>query len=274
MAIFVLLMFFTINYFTDAMGSGWERFTNVATGIVFLLIMLLIALSIVALTFLFLLVSMFGIEYMLLLEEKGSTDFTFSDILKNIKAKIGKYILFFLSSIVVGLILSLPVGIIYMILVFIPLLGMIGIGILTTMLMLFLYTALFMYLQSRATLWDSYTASFKLIKGKIFEYALASYLVQMIIQTILGIVIIVPTVIIFISGFTMFGFDSIDRLSGSFGGKFIIALGTSLFTLFVIFSTVYLISFYVFQYFSLLEVNLSEKTLENIDQIGSTEDEF
>lgn len=272
MALFTVFVFFSINYFTELFDTRAERLFGVASGISIFLFLSFIVLIAIIMTCFFLLVSVFGIEYMLLLEEKGNTDFTFSDVWRNIKSNIGKYILFFLSSILVGFILAIPLSIVYMILVFIPLIGTIGVGILSAMLMLVMYTALFLYIQKRETLWQSYIASFKLVKSKLFEYGLAAYLFQFMVQIILGVLLIIPAIIFFIIGFTTIGFT--EDFFHTFGGKFITAAGSSILTLFVIFSSIYLISFYVLTYFSLLEVSLSEETLDNIDQIGSTQDEF
>ncbi len=263
-AIFMLLMFYSISYITPLIFRSTEPELSTMIGIAasFGLLMMLF----------FLIVSVFGIEYMLLLEEKGNTDFTTGDVFTKIKENIGKYLLFFLSSILVMLILLIPFGILVLILMFIPLVGTIAVGILATMLMLFNYSALFLYLQGKEKLWDSYGASFKLIKSKMFEYGTASYLFQFMVQITLGFVMLIPLIILGIVAFTTVGFHEDFFLT--FGGKIIVSLGISFITLLVVFSSIYLISFYVLQYFSLLEVSYSEETLEDIEQIGATTDEI
>lgn len=263
-AIFMLISFYFFSYFSQMFSSSQ------APSFIFISSIFLPAFFFIMLFFL--LVSTFGIEYMLLLEEKGNTDFSTKDIFRNIRLRLPKYIGFFFSSIVVALMLLIPFGIIAVILAFIPLIGMLAIGVLSSMVALFFYCALFLYLQDRERLWDSYRASFYLIKSKIFEYGLASYIFQMIMQILLGLLTIVPLVILGIIAFNTIGFN--DQFFTSFSGKFLVSLGSSIFTLFIIISSIYMISFYVLQYFSLLEVSYREDTLDHIDQIGQTEDDF
>ncbi len=263
-AIFMLLMFYSISYITPLVFGSIEPSLPTILGIAasFGLLMMIF----------FLIVSVFGIEYMLLLEEKGNTDFTTGDVFAKIKQNIGKYILFFLCSILVMLIISIPFAIVAFILAFIPLIGTFAIGILAAMLMLFIYCSLFLYLQGKEQLWDSFSASFRLIKSKIFEYGAASYLFQFMVQITLGFVMLIPLIILGVVAFTTVGFNHDFFLT--FGGKIIVSLGVSFITLLVVFSSIYLISFYVLQYFSLLEVSYSEETLDDIEQIGSTTDEI
>lgn len=216
--------------------------------------------------------STFGIEYMFLLEEKRNTDFTISDILNNVKARIGKYITFFFYSILIMLLLSIPIGIISFILAVIPILGMIATGIFSAMVMLFFYCALFLYIQDRETLGGSYMASFNLIKSKIFEYGVATYLFQFMTQITLGFIAIIPVLILFMIGLFTYGFSA--DFFQTFGGKFLIATGSALLLLLTIFAGIYMITFAVLQYFSLLEVKYGEETLDDIEQIGNTTDEF
>lgn len=263
-AIFMLLMFYSFSYFVPFIYNSNEPSLGSIIGI---------AVSFSFLMFFFILIiSVFGIEYMLLLEEKGNTDFTTGDVFAKIKQNFGKYLLFFLSSILIMLMISIPFGIAAFILAFIPLVGTIAIGILGAMLMLFIYCSLFLYLQGKEKLWDSYSASFNLIKSKIFEYGVASYLFQFMVNITLGFISLIPIVILAIIAFTTLGFNPDFFLT--FGGKIIVSLGISIVTLLMVFASIYLISFYVLQYFSLLEVSYSEETLEDIEQIGTTTDEI
>src|SRR5690554_448023 len=130
-AIFMLLMFYSFSYFVPFIYNSNEPSLGSIIGI---------AVSFSFLMFFFILIiSVFGIEYMLLLEEKGNTDFTTGDVFAKIKQNFGKYLLFFLSSILIMLMISIPFGTAAFILAFIPLVGTIAIGILGAMLMLFIY---------------------------------------------------------------------------------------------------------------------------------------
>lgn len=211
-----------------------------------------------------------GMEYFILLEERNATDFSFKDVLKRWKGDIGKFILFFLSSLVVILILIIPLGLVGLILVLIPIVGFIGLMILSGIVSLYFNVALMLYLQGRSSLWKSYSDSIQLIYHKMFAYGLASFLFQFLSEIVMGIVLIVPTIILVIITFST-GIN-VDFFT-SFGGKFILSIGVALLAIFYVFYSIYLISFYVLEYFSLIEVNYNEETMEDIDQIGKTQNE-
>ena len=263
-ALFILAIFYLTSYITDMIYAPNDFSLTLFFSI--------FAPSLLIFFLFFMLVSTFGIEYMFLLEEKGSTNFTTRDIFNRIKLNLGKYVVFFFASILVFLMLLIPLGIVYAVLVFIPVIGTLAMGMLSAMMALFFYCALFLYIQNREKIWDSYKASFYLIKKKIWEYGLASYLFQMLVQIILGILTLIPIVILGLIAFNTIGFD--QHFFETFSGKILISIGGSILTLFMIIASIYIISFNVLAYFSLLEVSYSEDTLDQIDQIGTTTDEF
>lgn len=263
-ALFMLLVFYSISAFVPLFyGTSELTFLSII-GMVF-------TFSIFFLIFM-VLISIFGMEYMFLLEERQKTDFTYSDVLTRVKKNFKHYFFFFLATILVNMVAMIPIGIISFILVFIPLVGSLAMGVLMTTYLLFIYCALFLYLQKRETLWDSYGASFRLIKSKMFEYGAAAYLFQFMVQIILGILVVLPTLIIFV--ITFFTVDFSQDFFITFTGKFLASIGGAIMLFAMIFSSIYMISFYVLEYFSLLEINFGEETLEDIEQIGATTDEF
>jgi len=264
-AVFILAAYYLTTVFSDLIKSPGD-FASVAS-IAFIPMILILFLVLF-----FILISIFGIEYMFLLEERKSMDFTSSDIYKRIKQNSGKYVRFFLSSLVIGLVLLLPLFALSAVLNLIPVFGSLLLGIITACLMLYIYCALFLYIQGRGGLVESYRASFHLVKAKILEYGLASYVFQLMIQIIMVFVILIPAIIIGIIAFSTVGFS--DQFLDGFMGKFLVSIGSSIFMLITIFFTIYIILFYVLQYFSLLESSYKEDTLEQIDQIGGTADEF
>lgn len=262
-ALFFLIAFFSVGYLSSSFSS-----LGPSNGIVALPAVLFSQFFIIILFFIFnIIVSAIGIEYMFLLEKNGNTNFTIKDVTHTLKVNIGKYILFFLASIVVGIILIIPIGLIGIVLAFIPIIGQFALVFIGAIIGLFISCALLLYRQGRATLWGSYMASFELIREKIFSYALATFLFQILAQVFFGILTIIPVVILFIIGFTTIGFNNEFFLS--FTGKFLISIGAGIATLFMFFYGAMLISFYVLEYFSLLEVSYSEETLDEIEQIGS-----
>lgn len=264
-AVFILLAYYMTTFISELMRSS-DPLSSVS-GMVFIPIVL----SIVMILF-FILISAFGVEYMFLLEERKELNFSSNDVYDRVKGNLEKYVRFFLSTIVVGLILIIPFAAIAGVLAFIPFVGQLLLGVLATCMMLFINCALFLYLQERENLWASYGASFRLIKARIFEYGAASYVFQLMIQIIGTLIVMIPLIIIGVIAFTTVGFT--EQFFDGFTGKFLVSLGGSIFMLFIIFFAIYMIAFYVLQYFSLLESSYKEDTFDQIDQIGGTADEF
>lgn len=262
-ALFVLFIFFFL-------GSLPSYFQGFATFPVSSILSFELGAFLVAIIFSFI-IATFGIEYMFLLEEKGTTDFSAKDVLRRVRSRVGKYLLFGLCSILITLIIIVPIVIVNLILAFIPIIGSFGSIIFMAMISLFFYCALFLYLSGRESLWGSYGASLSLIKSKVFAYGLASFIIQFISQIILSILIIIPILILGIIAYNTVGFDML--FFSSFAGKFIIAIGVAILTFFAVFFGIYLLCFYVLQYFSLLEISYSEATLDDIDQIGNVQSE-
>lgn len=211
-------------------------------------------------------ISMFSIEYMLLLEERRATDFDSKDVFRNIKAKFKKYVRFFLGAIVVWLIIIVPLILLLAISIFIPIVGNLVIGVIGAVVSLYFYMALLVYMKKDMGLKDSFLYVFRMINKKFFVYGLASYVMQFIIQIALGLITAIPLIILGFISFVIMDVNENFLLTST--GKFILTIGVGFLGLLIVFSTIYLISFYVLQYFSLIEHNVGEQTIEDIDQIG------
>jgi len=264
-AVFILLAYYMTTFISEIMRSS-DPIGSVSGAAFIPLILFLVFILF------FVLISAFGIEYMFLLEERRELNFTSNDIYQRVKDNLEKYVRFFLSSIVVGILLIIPLAAIAAVLAFIPIVGQLLLGVLAACMMLFVNCALFLYLQERETLWASYGASFRLVRARIFEYGAASYVFQLIIQIVGTLITMIPLIIIGVIAFTTVGFS--NQFFDGFTGKFLVSLGGSIFMLFVIFFAIYMIAFYMLQYFSLLESRYKEDTLDQIDQIGGTAEQI
>lgn len=227
---------------------------------------------IILIVFIFYFVSiMSSTEYMRLLESTNSTDFKTSDVYTGIKQNFKKYILFFLASIPVMLLISIPLSLITVILILIPLVGGLIAGVLFSMVSFYFYTALMLYIEDRSELWPSFSMSYRVIKKRIFEYGAAIYLFQFVIQIILAIFTIIPIIVIFITSFNVL--DNVESLN-TFAGKILLSTGSVLFGLIIILVAIYIIGFHALAYYSLIEENFHENAMDNIDEIGTQYDEF
>lgn len=264
LALFILIVFF-------ASSLGVTFFNDAAMRDASVIIVIAVLALITGLIF-FMFIPTFGIEYMFLLEERGGADFTGKEIWQRLKSHLVKYFIFFWASVLVMLVLIIPIGLLFFILALIPIVGAFAIGILGACLTTWVYCALFLYITGRERVFDSFTAAFRLVKQKIFVYGLAAYIFQFLTQIILGILTLIPIVVLAIITYNVIGFN--EQVFISFGGKVLLSLASAIFMLFVTVASIYLISFYVLIFFSSLEETYREGTLDIIDQIGDTKDEF
>lgn len=264
MAIIVLFtIYFIKTLFTDPLS--FFPFDSPLELLPFIGILILVV-------FIFYFVSiMSSTEYMRLLESTSSTDFKTSDVYTGIKQNFKKYILFFLASIPVMLLISIPLSLITVILILIPLVGGLIAGVLFSMVSFYFYTALMLYIEDRSELWPSFSMSYRVIKKRIFEYGAAIYLFQFVIQIILAIFTIIPIIVIFITSFNVL--DNVESLN-TFAGKILLSTGSVLFGLIIILVAIYIIGFHALAYYSLIEENFHENAMDNIDEIGTQYDEF
>lgn len=258
MAILMVFSFFSISYFVEQFEFGSSD-RVVSTVLIFV--------SLSFLLFLFMtLISIFGIEYMLLLEERGETDFGPKDIFASIRKHLSKYIAFFLASTLVIIIAAIPFSIVAVIFVFIPIIGQLALGIIGAIFALYLYCSMLLYLTGKQSLFNSFFASFHLIGKNFLMYGLAGYCMQMIIQIFFGLLVMIPVIVLGVIAFTTIGFN--EDFFTSFGGKMMVSAGIALLCLLVTYSIIYIIGFYVLSFFSLLEKTKSEQTIEDIESIG------
>lgn len=264
----ILAIFLVLFFFATSLGVNifYNREWNDPT--VFI-IMILVALLV--LLFYFMFIPTFGIEYMFLLEEKGDTSFSGIDVWKRVKQNLRKYVIFFLASIIVGIVVAIPFVLLAFVFTFIPVVGQIALGILGSCVSLVFICGLFLYLKNRETVFDSFPAAFRLIKKNILLYGLTAYIFRVCLTICLGLLTLVPLVILGIVAYNTVGFN--DQFFVSFSGKILLSIGGTLVILFSTISTIYAMTFYSLIYFSSLETTNKEGTMNQINQIGNTQND-
>lgn len=263
LAVFLILFFFAtslgVNIFYNKQWSDPTVF------------IILLGVASLVFFFYFLFIPTFGIEYMFLLEEQKDTSFSGTDVWRRVRQHLSQYALFFLSSIVVALIIAIPFLIVAFVFTFIPFLGQIALGIMASCLSIVFICGLFLYLKGREELFDSYLAAFRLLKKKILLYGLTAYIFRICLTICLGLLTILPLVILGIIGYNTIGFN--QQFFISFTGKILLSIGGSISILFMTISTIYSMSFYTLIYFSSLEATNKEGTLEQISRIGNDQND-
>ena len=263
LAVFLVLFFFASSLGVDIFYSREWRTSSVV-------IVMLVVISLVAL-FYFMFIPTFGLEYMFLLKEKGGTGFNGKEVWQRVRSHMGKYIVFFLASIIVMLILAIPIALAGVIFTLIPIAGQIAFGIAMACVLLVFVCGLFLYLEDRETVFDSFLASFRLLKKKLLSYGLTAYIFRILVGICLLLVTIIPTAILAIIAYNTIGFT--EQIFISFGGKVMVSILGTLVILLSTISSIYVMSFYTLIYFSSLEATNKEGSMAQLDQIGQSDDE-
>lgn len=256
-----------IGYYLSTQMSMNTGFTNVD--------FFKVGLGFLSLGLLIMLVSLFAfgftIEYFILLRNKKNISFTSKDIWTQFKSNIPLYLRFFLVMLVAGVLISIPVGIAIIFSAFIPIVGSFVSGIIFAIVGLWFFTAFMLYRENYVELIDCFSAAFTMIKKKVFEYGIASYIVSFIFQALLSIITLMPLVILFVITYNSIGFDNdffesgIGRGMATFGGLIVTLL-------FIVYYMLSVISYGII-YETAKELHYGEDVFERIDKLGGTSNE-
>lgn len=208
----------------------------------------------------------FGIEYFILLRNRKKLDFTSRDIWNQFRAHLGYYFRFFMAMLIVAILISVPTALAMLLSAFIPFVGSFAIGIIFSAIGLWFFSSFMLYREGYNELIDCFGASFSMLKKKIMEYGLASYIVSFIFQSLLSIITIIPMVIVFLITYNSVGFNEDFFASGL--GRGVATIGGLFVTLLVI--IYYLLSVMSFGiiYETAKELKYGEDVFERIDKLG------
>lgn len=229
-----------------------------------------VGVSVLSLVLLIMLISLFAfgftIEYFILLRNKRTLDFDSKELWTQFRSNIASYLRFFLAMLVVGVLIAVPVILGVLLSAFIPIVGSFASGIIFSMVGLWFFTAFMLYREGYYDLMDCFGSAFSLLKKKIFEYGLASYIVSFIFQALLSIVTIIPMVIIFAISYNAIGFSTEffdsewGRTIATFGGLVVVLL-------FIVYYMLSVISYGII-YETAKELRFGEDIFDRIEKLG------
>ncbi len=207
-----------------------------------------------------------SIEYFILLRDRRNLDFGEREVWGNFKDNIGSYFRFLGAAIIVGIIACIPLAIVAFVCLFIPFVGSIAVGILSAMVGLWFFTAFMLYREGYYELMDTFQEAYVLLKNKIFEYGIASYVVNFLFQSLLYLISIVPFVIVALIAYNSVGFH--QNFFETYFGKILVSVGGSILTLFFIVYSMLSVLSYGIIYESGKELKFGENVFERIAKIG------
>ncbi|TJZ59772.1 ABC transporter permease [Sphingobacterium olei] len=208
----------------------------------------------------------FAIEYFLLIRDTRALGFDEKDVLRNFKDNMAKYIRFLLVAFIVSIIAIIPIGIVTFLSVFIPLVGSVGLGIFYAMIGLWYFCAFLLYREGYDDLTDCFLSSFSMLKRRAFEYGVASYVVSFLFQSLLSLVVLIPSLVIGLIAYNSLEFNS--DFFNTFYGRMLMSLGGSVLTLFSIVYAMLAVMSYGIIYETAKELKYGEDIFEKISKIG------
>ncbi|WP_343562582.1 ABC transporter permease [Sphingobacterium sp.] len=211
-----------------------------------------------------------SIEYFILLKERKNTLFTGKEVLQNFRANIGRYFMFLFAMILALIVVSIPLAIIAAISIFIPFIGSFAIGILMSIVGIWLFSSFLFYREGYSDLGSCFTDAYVMLSKKLIQYGVATYIVNFIFQMAVMMISVIPLIIISLISYNFLGletafFDSSwGKLLMTFGGMFI-----TLFTLFLYMAGV-LANGIIYE--TAKDLKFGERIYGMIDRIGGRDD--
>lgn len=211
-----------------------------------------------------------SIEYFILLKERKNTLFTGKEVLQNFRANIGRYFMFLFAMVLALIVVSIPLAIVAIISAFIPFIGSFAIGILMSIVGIWLFSSFLFYREGYSDLGSCFTDAYVMLSKKLIQYGVATYIVNFIFQMAVMMISVIPLIIISLISYNFLGLDaaffdsSWGKLLMTFGGMFI-----TLFTLFLYMAGV-LANGIIYE--TAKDLKFGERIYGMIDRIGGRDD--
>ena len=212
----LLIYFGTTKVNLTSQKSLVESMDVILIGIGVLLLMLFIAMLLIGLT----------IEYFILLKTNKRLDFDAGMVWLSFRANFGKYWRFMLMAILALLILAIPVTIVMGIMIFIPFVGSFAAGIVSAIMGVCFFCAFLFYREGYARLNNTLTGTFSILKKKLLDYSIASFLIGMIFQILLFMMTLTPSLILGLIAYNTIGFEA--TFFDTFLGRILVSIGGTL----------------------------------------------
>jgi len=212
-----------------------------------------------------------AIEYFVLLKQRKATDFGSADVWQAFLRHFGRYVLFFLVSVVAGLIIGVPLLLAMAVLAFIPLVGSIAVGVLASFVGVWFFCAFLFYREGYFGAAGSLSKTFGILSNRFIDYGLSSYLVSFIFQILVFMLALMPSIVLAIIAYNTIGFD--DTFFDTFFGRMLVAIGGSIVVALTIGYYMCSVLVYGIIYETAKERKYGEDIYEKINHLGKEEDE-
>ncbi|OOG17634.1 hypothetical protein BWD42_15760 [Sphingobacterium sp. CZ-UAM] len=211
-----------------------------------------------------------SIEYFILLKERKNTLFTGKEVLQNFRANIGRYFMFLFAMVLALIVVSIPLAIVAVISAFIPFIGSFAIGILMSIVGIWLFSSFLFYREGYSDLGGCFTDSYVMLSKKLIQYGVAAYIVNFIFQMAVMMISVIPLIIISLISYNFLGLDA--AFFDSSWGKLLMTLGGIFITLFTLFLYMAGVLANGIIYETAKDLKFSERIYGMIDRIGGSDE--
>lgn len=265
---FLFKVYFEVLFSVSGAPSGsyfLEYFNNnfgIFIGSIILFGVLIIILSLLNIAY--------PILYLQLIEEKGGSDFTTSDIILLLKQNTGRLLKFFIGSVFI----LFPIMIISFVIFFLLCFILIGIPLIMIAMPAFVawgHLSLYTYLTEKTRFFESLKKGFSLLKQEFWSVTGTTFIMLMLIQIVQGFITMIPYMIGMILFFTSakaseFNVSQPDGFSSL--GIFITVIFLFTIILSYLFNNLIIVNQGII-YYSLREENENLTSVSQIDLIGT-----
>ena len=265
---FLFKIYFEVLFSVSGAANGsyfLEYFNNnfgIFIGSIILFGVLIIILSLLNIAY--------PILYLQLIEEKGGSDFTTSDIILLLKQNTGRLLKFFIGSVFI----LFPIMIISFVILFLLCFILIGIPLIMIAMPAFVawgHLSLYTYLTEKTGFFESLKKGFSLLKQEFWSVTGTTFIMLMLIQIVQGFITMIPYMIGMILFFTsanasQFNVSQPDGLSTL--GIFITVVFLFAIILNYLFNNLIIVNQGII-YYSLREENENLTSVSQIDLIGT-----
>jgi len=229
-------------------------------------IMSILTVGVITLLVLGLYVYAIAIEYFLLLKTHKDLYFKAGHVFRNFLKSIGYYAQFLFAALIIAFFGAVPFLLVASAITVIPLVGVFGLGILTTLILLWFYIALMLYREHYSDLWSSFSKAFILIKNKLFDFGISGYIVNFIFQTLILLITLIPSIILAIIAYNTVGFEA--NFMAGVAGKILVSAGSTLLVIMVLCGWVLSALLYGLIYETAKELKYNERVYQQIAELG------
>lgn len=212
-----------------------------------------------------------AIEYFILLKSRNKTDFGPAEVWQSFVKHVSKYLKFFVVAVAAIAILFIPLAVAMVLLAFIPLVGSFAVGILSSFVGVWFFCAFLFYREDYMTAGNCIQQTFSILRKKIIDYSVSSYIVSFVFQILLMMLSLMPILIIGLIAYNTIGFE--ETFFDSFLGRMLVSMGGTIVLLLYIVYYMFSVLVYGIIYETAKEMTYGEDIYDKIKRLGGVQHE-